>query len=127
MVVLVEVKTVHKSKEIILEGLHYQKTDDPAFREFYKELRVGGLFEVSVDYYETGAFLGGEYYVLLPALLPGKSMMFLGWIDSPGEEVVLRSVSGFEKVWKLTGPKWLLDGKVWIQRVPTGILQPVVG
>ena len=45
-------------------------------------------------------------------------------MDSPGEEVKLRSDGGSEKVWRLTGPKWLIGEQVWIASVPIGLLEP---
>lgn len=120
--------TYHRIEELELE-LKYK--NQRYTREFFRGLKAGELVEVTGIYSDQGVYSlganpnkGNEYYEIFPGAVAGDVLMYLGWVASPGEEVVIRSDGGSEKVWKLTGPKWLFGDKIYIQHIPIELLQP---
>lgn len=98
-------------------------------RSFFAGLKEGELLEIvgfqpKQSFYSPGGSSSMTYFEVVPELVPGDIVMYLGWVHSPGEEVSVKSSSGEERVLRLEGPKWLIREKVYIASIPSGLLQP---
>ena len=129
-------KSVQETSQRIKElQLELEVSKELIAEEFYQSLTPGEIVECIGICTKNGVYLEGkpqpgrtwaprEYFELFPGLSPGETMLYLGWVDRPGEEIVITSDSGFEKVLRLTGPKWLIGDKTYVHAVPVGLLQP---
>ena len=121
--------TDHRIRELQLELETRQKL---VVNKFFENLSSGELVQCvndipSKSVYGPSTVASGGYqesYEIFPEIHTGATMMFLGLVSPPGEDIVLTGVDGSQKVWRVTGPKWLIEDKVWVSPVPLGSIQP---
>lgn len=95
---------------------------------FYSSLKPGELLQVVVGQRGVSIYHPKDFETikLSPTVEAGDVIMYLGWVDEPGEEIVLVPPSeereGVSRV--LTGPKWLIGGRVWITTFPVSSIVP---
>lgn len=100
-------------------------------KNFFGNLEPGELLKIRDNqriaqraYYEPDNFSLVEIF---PEIAPGEIIMYLGWVDKPGEEYTFTSKEDQVEVKKMIhGPKFLIREKVYIGYIPSTALDPVV-